>query len=271
MSTTWIREKLINNLEALKDVGVVGIKQSFEDEGVLDSDLTTMSQLCRLTDLKLSVKIGGCEAISDIYRCLDLNVNGIVAPMIESKFGLEKFVESIKNNNTHFKKSHTKFYINIESKQAYDNIDSILQSPASKMLTGIVVGRSDFTKSYGLAKKEVVCDEICERVYNIMVKAKDLELITLMGGNIGKSSIPFIKKLYKENLLDYIESRNVILKLNDDNTDSLLNTMESMLNFESEWLEYKYQHYLTFAKTDLEKALAEGYSSRSKEIKNRLK
>ena len=100
-----------------------------------------------------------------------------------------------------------------------------------------------------------------------MTKAKDLGLITLMGGNIGKSSIVFIRKLYKTDLLDYIESRNVILKLNDDNTNNLLDTMESMLNFESEWLEYKYQHYLTFAKTDLEKALADGYSNRSKEIK----
>ena len=39
MTTTWIREKLINNLEALKDIGVVGIKQSFEDEGVILEDV----------------------------------------------------------------------------------------------------------------------------------------------------------------------------------------------------------------------------------------
>ena len=89
--------QLEDSLNKLKENGVVGIKQSFEDEGVLDRDLVTMNQLCKSTGLNLSVKIGGCEAISDIYRCLDLNVNGIVAPMIESIFGLQKFTESIIN------------------------------------------------------------------------------------------------------------------------------------------------------------------------------
>ena len=96
----------------MKKVGVIGIKQSFEDEGVLDKDLVTISQLCKLTELELSVKIGGCEAISDIYRCVDLDVDSIVAPMIESTFGLQKFTESITNNLNEYNKSNTKYFIN---------------------------------------------------------------------------------------------------------------------------------------------------------------
>ena len=45
-----------NKLKSLKKNGVVGIKQSFEDEGVLDRDLLTMNQLCKLTGLNIIVK-----------------------------------------------------------------------------------------------------------------------------------------------------------------------------------------------------------------------
>ncbi len=245
----------------MKKVGVIGIKQSFEDEGVLDKDLVTISQLCKLTELELSVKIGGCEAISDIYRCVDLDVDSIVAPMIESTFGLQKFTESITNNLNEYNKSNTKYFINIESRQAFENINSILESPSSKTLNGIVVGRSDLTKSFGYGKQEVMSEHICEVVRTILEKAKRLGLKTYMGGNIGKSSVDFIKDLFEKDLLDCIETRNVILKLNKDNVNNLFETIKSMLNFESEWLEYKHKHYSKFSKN---------YLNRSKEIKNRL-
>ena len=39
-------------------------------------------------------------------------------------------------------------FINIESVQAYKNLNDILDSPTSKMLSGVVVGRSDLTILY---------------------------------------------------------------------------------------------------------------------------
>ena len=62
--------------------------------------------------------------------------------------------------------SSTDFFINIESKTAIENLDKILSSPSSKLLTGIVVGRSDLTKSFGYGKQEVNSKEICEIVKN---------------------------------------------------------------------------------------------------------
>ena len=38
---------MVKLLDELKDNGVIGIKQSFEDEGVLDSDLWKISKVCR--------------------------------------------------------------------------------------------------------------------------------------------------------------------------------------------------------------------------------
>ena len=128
-------------LTSLIDRGVVGIKQSFEDEGVIIDDVLKIKRLCDSLKLELNVKVGGCEAISDINNCLSLDVSGIVAPMIESEFALEKFIESIISNTNDEIRSKTDFFINIESKTAVSNLKEILSSPSSKLLTGIVVGR----------------------------------------------------------------------------------------------------------------------------------
>ena len=251
--------QLQDSLSNLKKDGVVGIKQSFEDEGVLDRDLVTMNQLCKSTGLNLSVKIGGCEAISDIHRCLDLNVNGIVAPMIESTFGLQKFTESIINNTTQQQREDIKFYVNIESQQAFKNIENILESPSCKLLSGIVIGRSDLTKSFGYGKQEVMSEHICKVVRLILQKSKQLNLKTYMGGNINKDSVNFIEDLFEEELLDIIETRNVILDMEQCSNVNL--TLEKMIYCESEWLEYKSQYYSKFSNQ---------YQNRSKEIQSRL-
>ena len=126
---------LYEKLKNFKLDNLVGIKQSFEDEGALLEDIKTIRKLTKLNNLKLSVKIGGCEAKSDIHECRYMEVDGIVAPMIETEFALQKFIESV----SHI--TNIKFYINIESKSGYENIDKILDSPSAKMLSGIVVGR----------------------------------------------------------------------------------------------------------------------------------
>ena len=149
-----------NILEKLMNDGVVGIKQSFEDEGVIFDDVVKMKRICDSVSAYISVKIGGCEAISDINNCLSLDVNGIVAPMIESEFALQKFVEAVITNIDIDKREKMKFYINVESKTAYENLDKILSSPSSKLLTGIVIGRSDLTKSFGYGKQDVVSNKM---------------------------------------------------------------------------------------------------------------
>ena len=205
-----ILKKELNNL--LKK-GVVGIKQSFEDEGVLFDDVVKMKRICDSVGAYVSVKIGGCEAVSDINNCLMLDVNGIVAPMVESEFALQKFVEAVIVNIDISKREKMNFYINVESKTAYENLDKILSSPSSKLLTGIVIGRSDLTKSFGYGKQDVVSNEMCEVVTDILKQCKNYGFKTLMGGNIGTSSIEFIKKLYNKKLLNNIETRNIIIDL----------------------------------------------------------
>ena len=246
---------LLNELNNLKKRGVVGIKQSFEDEGVILDDLITMRRLTDLSGVYLSVKIGGCEAITDINLSQQIGTDGIVAPMIESQFALQKYIEIVKDLKD------IKLYVNIESRQAYNNLDSILSSPSSKLLYGVVVGRSDLTKSYGHGKDYVDSKEMQNVVYDVMTKCKEYDMITLMGGNISNKSVGFVRKLFEEKLLDYIETRNVIMKLTDSNVNNLNDLVKSALLFESLWLKFKANKY---------KKISDEYLLRSNTISDRL-
>ena len=241
-------KSLINKLQSLKSTGVVGVKQSFEDEGAILQDVILMRRITELAGMYMSVKIGGCEALSDINNSVQMGSDGIVAPMVETEFALQKFVESVSNVKD------TRFYVNIESKTAYENLDKILNSPSSKLLTGIVVGRSDLTKSYGLSKTETDSKMILDVVYDIMSKSKKYGFTNLMGGNISTKSCEFIKTLYNDGLLDYIETRNMIVKLDQNNTKNLMEVVKSILEFESDWMSYKSQTYTQIGNSYRERA-----------------
>lgn len=226
-------KNLIENLTQLSVLGIVGMKQSFEDEGVLLDDVITVKRITELCGLQSYVKIGGCEAKTDLYNCVKLGVNGVIAPMVETSFALSKFINIV---NDYPNKIDP--YIVIESKTAYENINDILFSSQNK-LKGIIIGRSDFSKSYNLNKSEVDSDFIYNKVEDILVSAKTHNLITTMGGNISTKSTEFIKKMYAKKLLDKIETRNIVIKLTNQNIDIIDEVIQKSLDFEISWLKYK--------------------------------
>ena len=249
------QKELLNELKELKSkYNVVGIKSSFEDEGVQFNELIRIKQLCNLSNIIFNIKIGGCEAISDINNCMLLDSDGIVAPMIESPFALEKFITSVNNNVPPQLRKKINFFINVESKTAYDNISDILNSDYCKYLTGIVVGRSDLTKSFGLTKENVNDDEIYNIVKEIFTEAKTYKLMTIMGGNISVKSKDFVKSLYNKKLLDKIETRNIIFKLNKNNVNNLEDAVKKALSFESLWLRTKSSYYMSIGNSYLNRA-----------------
>ena len=255
ISKLKIMKKLIKELKNLTQLGVVGIKQSFEDEGALQQDVLVMRRITEQIGLDLSVKIGGCEAKTDIAFCESIGVDKIVAPMIESKFALTKFIESITDIEG------IKFYINIESHQGQSIIVDLLDTPSSKLLSGVVVGRSDMIKSYGFSKENTESYMMNNIAENVFREARINKLETIMGGNISSKSSNSIKKLYEKNLLKFIETRNVIIQLNDNNIENISNSINKSLLFESKWLEYKANYYNKIGKN---------YIDRSNLISNRI-
>tara|TARA_Y100000034_G_C6867985_1_gene395805 strand:+ start:97 stop:846 length:750 start_codon:yes stop_codon:yes gene_type:complete len=213
------------------------IKISLEDEGLTFDQAVQITCNAHMNNVNVTMKIGGAEAISDMRFAYNIGCNGCVAPMIESKYALHKFISSIHRFNFDF----DKLYINIETKQAYENIESILNSMDVNYLDGIVLGRSDFIQSFNKPKNKVDSNECLEMAKDIFKLAKSKNLKTLMGGNINTNSIDFIKKLYGEDLLDYIETRNVKVKLSDKFLSNYHKNISKMLDFEVSFLKSKYK------------------------------
>ena len=211
---------MMNNLiEKLKilsnDYGIIALKQSFEDEGIDLDDLLLIRRMTDICNLKCFVKIGGCEAKTDINNCIKYGISDIISPMIESSFALSKFIDV---TSLHSDKINS--YVVIETKTAYNNLNEILECGKGR-LKGIVVGRSDFSKSYLINKSQVDSDFIFDKVKDILKKSKNYNYMTTLGGNVSTKSVNFIRKMYFDNLLDKIETRNVVIKLNDENIENL--------------------------------------------------
>ena len=226
---------LIDKLNDIKSIGVIGIKQSFEDEGVINEDLIKMRRLTDICNLPLFVKIGGCEAKSDVNNCVALGVDCVIGPMIESPFAMSKFI-GMSN------KSINMMFV-CETLMAYKNLEAMFSQNDISSIGGMVFGRSDFVKSMGLTKSQVDSNDVSVYLENALTIAKKNNLITTMGGNLSTKSSDLIKKLYERGLLDRVETRNVVIELNAANVDNLSNTIKLVLDFELSWLQNKKDKY----------------------------
>ena len=250
---------LINQLKILKKLGVMAVKQSLEDEGASYDDLVIMRELTNRSKLKLDIKIGGCEAKNDINFCKKIKVDGMVAPMVESDYALTKFIQVLRNN------TRQNLYVNLESIQAFKNLNKILKNPDFKKLKGVVIGRSDLVGSIGLGKDTVDSKKTYNLVYPALKKIKKQKMIVKMGGSITSKSKFFVSKLYQKKLIDIIETRNIQLKLNNKTIANLENIMEEIFKFEILWLKFA---HLKSKKTKF--SIKNDYLNRIKVLKKRL-
>ena len=117
-----------------------------------------------------------------------------------------------------------------------------------------MIGRSDLTKSFGLTKENVNDDEIYNIVKEILTEAKSYKLMTIMGGNVSVNSKDFVMNLYNKRLLDKIETRNIIFKLNKNNVNNLEDAVKKALSFESLWLRTKSSYYMSVGNSYLNRA-----------------
>ena len=60
-------KKFVNYLKKLKKYNAVAIKQSLEDEGASLDQLEIMRKITKKAGLQHNIKVGGCEAKTDIF------------------------------------------------------------------------------------------------------------------------------------------------------------------------------------------------------------
>jgi 4-hydroxy-2-oxoheptanedioate aldolase len=235
--------KMVNILKDLRDNHcVTGIKAEFEAEGTRLEEVMRLKEVVMKAGLELTIKIGGCEALKDMYECRNIGVERIVAPMIESAFALKKFILAIRKAFTEKERENTIFAVNIETITGCENFDDMLALPEIKDLNGIVIGRTDLSGSLGMRSDEINNPRIFELTSAILNKSKSAGLENAIGGGVSAHSLPFFRNL-PPGTLDRYETRKVIFKcpeaLNDDASEGILKAV----GFELLWLKNKHDYY----------------------------
>jgi hypothetical protein len=237
-------EILKRNLQKLRELGCIGIKVSFEDEGALYNEIITMRNLTTSVGIELSVKIGGCEAKRDIIDCIVVNCDSIVAPMIESVFSLKKFINSLDIYHYDKKKG-----FNLETIQSFENLDKL--SKNFDKVDYVTVGRVDFVSSLEKDRSYVDSDDMFEKVKKVFQVAREKGIMCYLGGAITINSKKFLEDLIKDNLLDRFETRYVIYDVNKINIKDLDKLLYWGNVFEVEWLKFIHNRYLGHANKDV--------------------
>ena len=253
--------KCVNILtDLVENYGLVGIKTSFEDEGATFNEVLRLKEICNQSKTKVTLKIGGPEAIRDIKDSMVIGVKGLVAPMVESEFGLTKFINAINNNLPSEVVNSLQLNVNIETQTAVANIDKILSQKAAESLYGVTLGRVDLVSSMKKDRTFVNSEEVYQIAHDVFERTKKLGAKACIGGAVSTESLDFLKKLHSEKLLDKFETRYAIF-----DPSIALKKMSKALSkaqlFEYEWMTNKLEYYSNLAYQD---------EARIKMIQNRM-
>jgi hypothetical protein len=169
--------------------------------------------------------------------------------MVESEFGLRKFVQAAKAYIPHDVLSSVQLNVNIETIVAIQNANKMLEASEATELYGVTVGRVDLVSSMGKDRSYVNSEEVYKMARSVFSKAKERGLKACLGGAVSTDSAEFLKKLHSEGLLDKFETRYAMF----DPSITLKNLSRALSKaqlFEYEWLMSKHELYTSMANQD---------------------
>lgn len=239
--------KLFNELSSKN---LVGIKVSFEDEGLDFIDVLNLKKLTIQKQIDLLLKIAGAEAKRDFKDANKIGVNKIVAPMIESQFAFSKYIKAAQN---FVDLDKVKLGFNMESKQAFENLEEILNTNEANYLSAITVGRGDLTESYGIDRYNggVNSDKIFKITQDTFSEGRKHNLKCYLGGSLNNDSKEFVNELVNKNLLDFFETRNVVFNVDALKIHSFENLISTAFDFEKSKMESRRNYYEKLYNEDL--------------------
>jgi hypothetical protein len=231
--------QLLDSLKELKETcGVIAIKAEFEAEGARMDELIGLRELVVRADLGFVIKIGGCEAVHDMNQAKLLGATGIMAPMIETPFAMNKFSSAAKR--VYGEDVDTvEWIINAETKTCHANYRAILEE-GKDFLNTVTVGRSDLSASMGIERKDIESKAVFEATKEMLGMSRLAGCTTNFGGNIGIESIPFI--IGMSGIADRFETRKVVITM-DNNKEHLKKAISKALHFELLYLQNKKSYY----------------------------
>jgi hypothetical protein len=241
-------------LEVLKEgrdrLGFVSVKAEFEAEGTRHDEFLRLLHIARVAGLKVALKIGGCEAIRDIIESKQYGVEYIIAPMVETPYALQKFIDAKNKIYTAEEQQDTDFLFNLETITGFRNLDGLIKTAAGPNgVDGVVFGRVDFAGSMGRSRDAVDGAEVMGMVTETAraCVAANLELVT--GGAVSVDSVEVLTELQKIRLNRY-ETRKVIFAGENLPARQARDAILLAGRFELLWLENKQAYYNTLAAED---------------------
>ncbi len=249
-----LEKKMIDTLKDMKENHhVIGIKAEFEAEGTRLEEALRLKEVVTKAGLDLTIKIGGCEAIKDMFDARIIGVSNIVAPMIETPYAMKKFVQATKFVFPEEERKDINFLINIETITGFENLDKMMSSPYFSEISGSVLGRVDMTGSMGLTREDINSEQIFEIANEMSKKMQKINKIMVIGGGVSAHSLPFFRRLPEKSLTKF-ETRKIIFDaqkaLNDDNVEK---GILKAVGFELMWLRNKREFYKMIFEEDAQR------------------
>ena len=188
----------------IADARFLSLKGEFEAEGLSREEVAAEALFAARRGLSYLVKIGGCEARSDVAYLVRLGVGAVVAPMIESAFAMTKYMGIVADCG------FGEVGVTIETETAVARIDAILD--AGMALTHVTIGRSDLTASCGGGGGDVNGAATTAMVKAVAAAARDRGLTVTMGGSINAATRTLLANdLDLAAALACVETRKVVM------------------------------------------------------------
>lgn len=236
--------------EGKERFGFDSVKAEFEAEGTRVDELLRLLELARRADLKVGIKIGGCEAIRDLIECKQYGVDYVIAPMVETPYALSKYAAAVqKVFRDASERNDIGFLFNLETVSTHAQLAEMLPVAKEHGL-GLVFGRVDFAGSLGKTRDFVNSAEMTRYVLDAAHAAKTHNLPLVVGGSVSPDSIDILQELIDVRL-DRFETRKIIFDAKSAlGTGDLSTGMSLAMEFELLWLKNKRDYYTDIARED---------------------
>lgn len=238
-----LERKMVQQLQDLRENHhVTGVKAEFEAEGTRLEEAVRLKEVITAAGLGLTMKVGGCEALRDMYEARVIGVDRVVGPMVESPWALHKFVQAVNMAFPAEERDQVQFCVNIETVTGVENFAAMLELPDAKELDGIVLGRVDMSGSMGLTREDINSDQVFEVARNLFAQAKSYGLECALGGGVSADSLEFMRRL-PDGHIDRYETRKVVFGCPEALTEDAGKGILKAVGFELMWLKNKRDFY----------------------------
>ena len=228
--------------------GFVAVKAEFEAEGTRTDELLRLLEIARRADLKVGLKIGGCEAVRDLIEARQFGVDYVIAPMVETPYALSKYIAAKNNVFNASEYEDVRFLFNVETRSTIDHIEE-LGRVAAEANVGFVFGRVDFAGSMCKDRQAVNSDEMIDYIEKVSSVAAGHGLELVVGGGVSPASVAPLRRI-RATRLDRFETRKIIFDGGAVDSDTAVHGMELAIEFELLWLKNKRDYYKTIAAED---------------------